>query len=129
MDRVLTHERVCQLDRLFPLLGFVIRVHEFQLDLPAQVTERIAGLDCLEDLDAAAVILALDRVFRQLVGLGKVVDSRFLLVIARAAGCHSGKRQQGRQPQQLAGATDQTVGDFLHFHCAVMFQLPPFVAG
>ena len=39
-----------------------------------QVAERVAGLDGLEDLDAAVEVIAGDRILRLLIGLGKVLD-------------------------------------------------------
>ena len=68
VDRILAHEGVGCLDGQLLAAALVIGIHQLELDLPAQVAERITRLDCLENLDAAAIIAALDRALCQVIG-------------------------------------------------------------
>ena len=86
---VFAHERIGNLDRLFLLSALVIRVHQVELDLPAEIGERIPCLDRLEDLDAPRIVAALDRRLGGLVGFLDVADFGLLLVVIGAAG-HDG---------------------------------------
>jgi hypothetical protein len=96
MNRVFAHKGVGRFDSEFRRAALVIRVHQVQLDLPCDVAERIAGLDCLQNLDAAAVVAIPDRRLRLLVGLLQVLRRIERLIIARTGRQYRERREQHR---------------------------------
>ena len=70
LNRVFANERVGGFDGLFFLPRLVVRVHQVELQLAAEIAERVTGLNGLVNLDAAAVVATANRRLRRLV-LGK----------------------------------------------------------
>jgi hypothetical protein len=92
--RVLAHEGVGGLDSEFGGAALVIGVHQVELNLACHVTERVAGLDRLEYLDAAAVVAVLDRRLRLIVRFLQVLHGIVGLFIAGTGGQHGKRREQ-----------------------------------
>ena len=84
MDRIFAHECVGRLDSQLFLTTLVIRVHQFELNLPAQVAERVTCLNRLEDLDATPVIAAGHGLLGGIVRVLQILNHSLLLIVAGA---------------------------------------------
>ncbi len=116
MYRVFTHERIGRFDREFLVAALVIGVHEIQLDLARDVTERVARLYDLEDLDAAPVIARIDGLGGLFVGILQVLDRVIGLFVAGTGGqgreCGEQQAEAGPPPQAVHDA--RQVGERVH---------------
>jgi hypothetical protein len=86
VNRVFTNEGVGRFDGQFRGAALVVGVHQVELNLARNVTERVARLDNLEYLDATTVIAVLDRRLCLLVGILQVLCCVESLVIAGTGG-------------------------------------------
>jgi hypothetical protein len=111
MNRILSHERVRCLDCLLVLTGLVIRVHELELDLSAQLAERKSSLHRLKNPNASTVVLVVDRLFGEFVCLGQVVDDGLLLIVSGTTRRRSDNGQQDAQSNQFCRAHSKFVDD------------------
>ena len=118
MNRVLAHEIIRRLNGLFFLPGFVIGVHEFELNLAAQIAERVTRLESLENLYAKAVITTRNRLLGLLVRFGQALDFRLYFIVSGTGRKHSKGRGEHDQPRALLNMRDQFAAQIQLFHAS-----------
>ena len=96
MNRVFAHEGIGDIDRLLLRVCLVIRVHEFQLNLRREFTERESRLKLLVDLDGAPVVAPIHRILCLLVSLGDASREILTLVVTGASGQTDTDQQYGQ---------------------------------
>jgi hypothetical protein len=81
------------------------------LNLPAQITERVARLDGLKNLDTTTIVLAGYGFSGGFVSLGQAFDNGLFLLGASASSNHGSDCQKHCQAQQFCRARGEFLDD------------------
>ena len=88
------------------------------MNLATQIAERVARLESLENLHAAAIITTCDRRLGLLVRFGQALDFRLYFIVAGTGREHGKGHGEHDQPRALLNLPDQYAVQIQRFHAS-----------